>query len=202
MNEEKGPRLKVLYNEAPVMFPPSLAILVGVDAAIIIQKIEFLCEGQNSGREMDGERWIWNTYEQWRDDHFPWWSAKAIKDKIRFLEKIGYILSCQPDGRMSRKKYYRVSTAFKTMAHKERAKEVLEERNAQEGQTPDGTKMSNGRTLLSNGETKMSLPKHRRPIIVDPSKEDPVFSNGVKLKGRLEDDRKKGVNIFAKDYKP
>lgn len=175
MNEDKGPRIKVMYGESPVVFPPSLAILVGVDAAIILQKIEFLCEGGKSGREMDGKRWVWNTYDQWRDDHFPWWTSKVIKDKIRFLEKVGYILSCQPDGVMSRKKYYCVSPAFKSLAHKERAMEILQERRIKEGVITDGTKLSVRRTKLSNGRTEMSVPKQRSHSKKS-SLEDPTFS--------------------------
>lgn len=185
--EEKGPRIKVMYGEAPVLFPPSLAILVGVDAAIILQKIEFLCEGQNSGREINGQRWIWNTYDQWRDDHFPWWTSKVIKDKIRLLEKVGYILSCQPDGAMSRKKYYMVSPAFKNLAHKEQAQEILTKRRSKEVTIPDGTKLSVRRTKSSDGRTELSVPKHRRLIKEDLSKED------LKLKPKVENEWKKDI---------
>ena len=60
-----------LIPECPVMFTPSLAKLIGVNAAIILNRIEWLAKGSKSGREIDGERWIWNTYEAWQEDHFP-----------------------------------------------------------------------------------------------------------------------------------
>jgi hypothetical protein len=118
---------KSLIRETPIIFGPSLAVLVGVEAAIILQRIAFLCQdGIGGGRVINEERWIWNTYEDWKRHHFPFWSVDTIKRAVLFLEEKGYLLSCQPDGRMSRKKYYRVSTAFDELATLERAKEVME----------------------------------------------------------------------------
>lgn len=123
---EQTMKHKSLIGETPIIFGPSLAVLVGVDAAIILQRIAFLCQdGIGGGRDIEGEKWIWNTYEEWKKNHFPFWSRDTIKRNIRFLEKKGYLRSTQPDGRMSRKKYYRVSQAFSERATIEYANEVL-----------------------------------------------------------------------------
>lgn len=56
-----------------------------------------------------GEKWIWNTADEWQREHFPFWCVRTVKTIIRNLEKRGLLLACQPDGRMSRKKYYRLN---------------------------------------------------------------------------------------------
>lgn len=105
-----------IVEESYLSFQPSLAILVGVESAIILQRIQFLCSTPRSGRIIDGYRYIWNTYEQWRDQHFPFWSIDIIKKKMILLEREGWLVTRQPDGVMSRKKYYRLSEGFKRKA--------------------------------------------------------------------------------------
>lgn len=117
-------KTKCIIGEPPIMFGPSLAVLVGVEAAIIIQRVEFLCQDSfPGGRVIEGNKWIWNTYQQWREKHFPFWSERTIQRHIQLLEEKGWLLSIQDDGRISRKKFYRVSPAFKELATLELAAE-------------------------------------------------------------------------------
>lgn len=98
-------------------FRPELAKLIGVEAAIVLQRIVFLCDTPFSGKEINGFRWIWNTLEQWQKEHFPFWSERTIRRIIDSLEESGILVSCQPDGYMSRKKYYRISEgAFENLS--------------------------------------------------------------------------------------
>lgn len=90
---------------------PALAVAMGLDEAIIIQTLHFCENGPNSGRIINGKKWIFNTYEQWQKDYFPWWSVIHIKRLFLFLERIGVIMSCQPEGAFSRRKYYRLNEA-------------------------------------------------------------------------------------------
>lgn len=91
---------------------PKLAVAMGLDEALIIQHLHFCCNSPNSGKIIDGHRWVFNTYEQWQKDHFPWWSVIHIRRLFSFLENIGMIISCQPEGRFSRRKYYRLNQAM------------------------------------------------------------------------------------------
>ena len=91
---------------------PSLAVAMGLDEALIIQHLHFCTNCQNSGKVIDGHKWVFNTYEQWQKDHFPWWPVIHIRRLFSFLENIGIIVSCQPEGRMSRRKYYRLNQAM------------------------------------------------------------------------------------------
>lgn len=99
-----------LINDRPLILLPTLAALVGVERAVILQQIHFALNQPKSGRVRDGHKWIWNTYEEWKQDHFPFWTPRYIADQFRRLEKDGYLISCQPDKKAwQRHKYYRVN---------------------------------------------------------------------------------------------
>jgi hypothetical protein len=104
-------RNRVLLDERPLVLLPSLAKAVGVDGAIVLQQLHYYLGDPNCGREHNGHRWIYNTYEQWRDD-FPFWPLITIRRIFGRLERRGLIIACQPetrrDGCGNRRKYYRI----------------------------------------------------------------------------------------------
>lgn len=91
-----------------MVFSKSLAERIGLNEAIIVQQIRFACSQSKSGKMMGGHKWVWNTYEDWQSDWFPYLSVRTVKRTLQDLERDGYIKSCQPDGHRSRKKHYRV----------------------------------------------------------------------------------------------
>ena len=98
---------------------PSLAKILGLDEAIIIQQLWYwLNPKRKSGKVINGYRWIYNTYKEWQEQNFPFWSEIHIKRLFLRLEKSGIIISCQPEGGISRRKYYRLSDAFVIRAKK------------------------------------------------------------------------------------
>ena len=98
----------LLIEDSPLIVSPKLASLVGLNEALVLQQVHFLLRMKHSGRVIGGEKWIWNTFEDWRKDHFPFWCLRTLKSIFLSLERRGLLISCQPDGRMSRKKYYRL----------------------------------------------------------------------------------------------
>ena len=98
-----------LISERVISFQPSLAKLVGLPEAVAIQQLKFALSAPRSGRNVDGHKWIWNTYEDWQRDFFPFWSISTIQRSFLNLERRGLIISCQPDGHASRRKYYRLN---------------------------------------------------------------------------------------------
>jgi hypothetical protein len=101
----------MLIDDEPMLVLPKLAMAIGLDEAIVVQQLHFWLKPSNrSGRMINGEKWIFNTYEQWQQ-HFPWWSIIHLKRIFGFLEKTGIVLSCQPEGGISRRKYYRLNQA-------------------------------------------------------------------------------------------
>jgi hypothetical protein len=96
----------LLINEPPLQALPSLACLVGLDGAVILQQIHYWL--QASDHEHDGFIWIYNSYTQW-GDQFRWLKPEAIRKQIRLLETGGFLVS----GRFAikktdRTKWYRI----------------------------------------------------------------------------------------------
>jgi hypothetical protein len=111
--EEVINHTNLLIDDEPLQVLPKLAVSMGLDEAIVIQQLHYwLNPRRKSGKVIGGRRWIYNTYKEWRETNFPFWSEIHIKRLFLNLEKSGVIVSCQPEGRMSRRKYYRLSDAF------------------------------------------------------------------------------------------
>lgn len=96
----------LLSEEISLQVKPGLAVAIGLNNAIVLQQLRFCLAQPKSGKVIDGEKYIWNTYAEWRDEHFPWWSVETLQRVFTALEKQGLIKSIQPDGVVSRKKYY------------------------------------------------------------------------------------------------
>jgi len=67
---------KLLISEPPLQVLPGLAKAIGLNEAIVLQQLHFLL--RHSKNVFDGRKWICLSYDEWRDMHFPFWSAKTI----------------------------------------------------------------------------------------------------------------------------
>ncbi|MBO0589451.1 hypothetical protein [Sporosarcina sp. E16_8] len=58
----------------------------------------------------DGHKWVYKTYEEWRNEEFPFWSVDTIKRAIRRLEDSGYIISTSSYNqmKMDKTKWYSI----------------------------------------------------------------------------------------------
>ncbi len=81
---------KLLINEPPLQVLPTLARLVGIEKAIILQQVQYWIV--TSPHERDGHHWIYNSYRQWAEQ-FPWLSARAVRHHITGLEADGLLVS-------------------------------------------------------------------------------------------------------------
>ena len=99
----------LLLDERPLIVLPKLATDYGLNEAIVLQQIHFLLQIPSGGRIIDGEKWIWNTHEEWKREHFPFLKLRTLRRAIESLERSRLLVSCQPDGRLSRRKYYRIN---------------------------------------------------------------------------------------------
>lgn len=97
----------LLIDEYPLLVLPSLAKAIGLNEAIALQQLHYWLENPKGGVEMDGERWVYNTYEDWQKDNFPFWSIPTIQRVFASLEKKGLVISKQ-QAAYDRKKYYRI----------------------------------------------------------------------------------------------
>lgn len=121
MNNETS----LLISEPPLQVLPTLAKAIGLNEAIVTQQLHYLLRDKRNGRVFDGHQWIFNTYEQWQERFFPFWSIPTIQRIFSHLEKAGVFVACQPEGRLSRRKYYRLSGAAVSNLTVERAQKAF-----------------------------------------------------------------------------
>lgn len=99
-----------LINERPLIVQPTLVQAFGFEHAVILQQIQFCLSMPKSGADIEGEHWIWNTAEQWSQDHFPFWKPDTIRKHLAVLEKMGCVVSAQFDKHnFNQRKYYRLN---------------------------------------------------------------------------------------------
>lgn len=105
---------KLLIDELPLIVLPSLVKLVGIEKALILQQVHYACQQPRSGKILsDRKKYVWNTYDEWQTNYFPFWSTKTIQRHFLILEKEGYLISCQPQlNKGDATKYYRVDEDF------------------------------------------------------------------------------------------
>lgn len=138
----------LLSAEHPLILLPKLAKTIGLNEAIVAQQVYFLLGMKAGGRVIDGHKWIWNTLEEWQAKHFPFFSVMTLRRTIASLEKMGVLISCQPDGRMSRKKYYRIDLTKLGAAVRRVQNEQMQ-----------GVKMNTSKTETTTETTKSKEPK-------------------------------------------
>lgn len=79
---------KMIINEPPQMFIPSLAVKIGLNEAIVLQQIHYWIEVNRASENnfRDGYYWTYNSYSDWKKN-FPWWSNKTIQRIFENLRK-------------------------------------------------------------------------------------------------------------------
>lgn len=85
--------MNLLYDDQPRLFSPTLATIVGLNGAIVLQQVHFRLQLRKNHR--DGRYWVYDSYEDWQAKHFPWWSVTTIRRTFGFLEGKGLIVSKQ-----------------------------------------------------------------------------------------------------------
>lgn len=83
--------MSLLFNFRPLVINPQLADRIGLNEAIILQQLKYWLNETESGVEHEGQRWIYNTVEQWQKQ-FPFWSADTVKRALSSLQKQGLVL--------------------------------------------------------------------------------------------------------------
>ena len=105
---------KLIIEEPPLQVLPSLAIAIGLNEAIVLQQLHYLLRDPRFGKRIAEKQWIFNTVEQWRASYFPFWNERTIRRIFDRLSELRLIETCQPEGRISRRKYFRINEAVLT----------------------------------------------------------------------------------------
>lgn len=80
---------RFLINEEPIFFLPTLAKELGLNEAILLQKIHGWL--QCKPHEAEGRCWIYNTYKSWQEQ-LPFLSERTIRRTIKNLTDKGIII--------------------------------------------------------------------------------------------------------------
>jgi hypothetical protein len=98
----------LLINEPPLITSPTLAKAIGLNEAIVLQRLHELLNKPDTMVGQEGHNWVRSTYEQWHDN-FPFWCTRTIREIFRSLEKTGLIIAAQFDkDKFNQVKYYRI----------------------------------------------------------------------------------------------
>ena len=101
----------LLINEPALQVLPSLAKVIGLNEAIVLQQLHYWLNNPKVGIEKQGEKWIFNTYDEWVEN-FPFWSASTVKRIFTSLEEQGVVISAQLDAKQrDMTKFYRIDYA-------------------------------------------------------------------------------------------
>lgn len=88
---------KLLINEQPLQVLPSLANIIGLNEAIVLQHLHFFL--RISRNKVGGRSWVYNTINDWQAE-FSFWSVKTVQRTIENLEKSGLVVSTDKFNKM------------------------------------------------------------------------------------------------------
>jgi hypothetical protein len=105
-----------LMDETPISFYPSLAEVVGVNEAIVLQQIWFYInvnrENESDRHFHNGKWWVYNSYKQWSKKFFRWLTPRGVQSIILHLEELKILESAQGvSDKYDRRKWYTVNRA-------------------------------------------------------------------------------------------
>lgn len=102
MSEKDLKTSSLLFDQAPLLVRPELAVRLGLNEAILLQQIHYWLENKrNSVKEKDlqhertyvnGRFWTYDSYVDWQKQ-FPFWSARTVERIFTSLEDKGILLS-------------------------------------------------------------------------------------------------------------
>lgn len=120
---------QLLINEPPLQVLPTLARIIGLNEAIVLQQIHYWLHPQTNRNYFDGRHWVYNTYEQWQKQ-FPFFSQRTLRRTVKNLETGKLLLSCK-GGDLNQTKFYTINYNFLADICLNPQKEILEETSQQ-----------------------------------------------------------------------
>lgn len=96
-----------LIEEYPLIVLPTLAKLIGLNEAIILQQVHYWINNRHA-KLKKGKRWCYNSYSQWQEQ-FPFWSTQTIARAIKNLEEKKILISSNFNKlKMDKTKWYTI----------------------------------------------------------------------------------------------
>ena len=203
----------MLLDERPLVLLPSLAQAVGVNEAVVIQQLHFHSANPDNGKIHNDKQWIYKTYSDWQATDFPFWSERTIQRTFLALEKRGLIVSCQPEGRESRRKYYRIDYQRLENFPRARAQEGAKSGASMMPKVAlplirdDSTETTPKRTYVRDAtptgrRTPAKQPASRAEFLFLKDSENTGLNNLQGNSGNLDSKRKRGENFSSRNGAP
>ena len=100
---------KLLIDEQPIQVLPSLACAIGLNEAMVLQQLHWRL--RYSKNQANGLYWVFDKYEVWQQEHFPFWSLDTVKRIFRNLEKMNLVISSDKlnQFKLDRTKWYTIN---------------------------------------------------------------------------------------------
>ncbi len=86
------PRDELFIDSETLFIIPRLAQEIGLNEAIVLQQVYYWLDDRRRPEVRDGERWIYNTYTDWREQ-FPFFSLRTVQRTFLSLEQKGLLKS-------------------------------------------------------------------------------------------------------------
>lgn len=100
--------MSLLISEPPLQVLPTLARLIGLNEAIILQQVHYWLQRSNNVR--DGYRWVYNSYPEWYKQMPIWKSETTMRTAFKNLEKQGLLITANYNkAKFDKTKWYRIN---------------------------------------------------------------------------------------------
>ncbi|HCL5622529.1 TPA: hypothetical protein N2N50_003568 [Kluyvera ascorbata] len=156
--------MSLLLTTRPIVINPDLAYSIGLNEAIALQQVNYWLQETTSGLERDGERWIYNTTEQWLEQ-FPFWSESTLKRTFTRLKTLGVLKIEQLN------KSQRDMTNYYTINY---ASPLLNEVKVSESKRSKCTSPSGQNDTMEEVKVKRSIRSKRTAVIGSNCTDDPT----------------------------
>ena len=81
-----------LYSKHPIIVDTDVAIAIGLKEAVVAQQLNYWLHSK-AAKTVNGRRWVYNTYENWQKDSFPFFTIATIRRLFEKLEKMGVVIT-------------------------------------------------------------------------------------------------------------
>ena len=100
--------MSLLISEPPLQVLPTLARLIGLNEAIVLQQVHYWL--QRSKNIRDGYRWVYNSYPEWYKQMPIWKSETTMRTAFKNLEKQGLLITANYNkAKFDKTKWYRIN---------------------------------------------------------------------------------------------
>lgn len=148
----------LINKDKVVMASVDLACVIGdCEEAIVLNQVSYWIERYKeiNRNYRDGRFWVYNSYQKWHDDNFPFWHPSKIQRIFKSLENKGLLLSANLNSAgFDKTKWYTIDyEELQKMANDYESKNTL---------------LENGQSLLENEQSLLKI-------------ESPLLENGQSL---------------------